>query len=61
MVGLNDDDNSKRLSYLVRVPLLVYTDADTGVAMIKIRRLSNNDNNYDDDNSNRLSHQMGLV
>ena len=36
MVGLNDDDNSKRLSYLVRVPLLVYTDADTGVAMIKM-------------------------
>ena len=61
MVGLNDadhdDDNSKRLSHQVKIPILVYTDADTGVGMVKIRRLSikpddsdENDNNYDDDN-----------
>ena len=44
MVGLNDadhdDDNSKRLSHQVKIPILVYTDADTGVGMVKIRRLS---------------------
>ena len=45
MVGLSDadhdEDNSKRLSYQVRTPILVYTDADTGVGVVKIRRLSN--------------------
>ena len=36
MVGLNDDDNSKRLSYQMRIPILVYTDADTGVGVVKM-------------------------
>ena len=40
MINNYDDDNSKRLSYQVRIPIMVYTDADTGVGVVKIRTLS---------------------